>query len=361
MISWLALNMVEGLKPIHRAALLKEYGTAERIFKQAELELAALPEIKAEMAYRIAHFNLKTAEEELQRAEQTGVGVLTLGDEEYPALLKLIPDPPVVLYYRGELLLDEPSVALVGSRKATPYGLNVTQYLARDLATAGITIVSGLARGIDARAHTAAVQAGGRTVAVLGSGINVIYPAEHKNLAEKVVESGTLISEFPLGTAPNRENFPIRNRIISGLSSAVVVVEASSKSGSLITARMAAEQGREVLAVPGSIFNESSQGCHSLIQDGVGLVQSWKDVIEALPASVSASITQRKEVSAPNQDLTTIEQDVIGLLSFDQPKQMDQLIEMVRIRSQELSNVLVTLEMKNYITQIPGKQFIRVR
>lgn len=360
MICWLALNMVEGLKPIHRAALLKEYGTADRIFKQEELELAAVPEIKPEMAYRIAHFNLKSAEEQLQRAEQEGFSIISFEDEKYPALLKLIPDPPAVLYFRGELMVEEPAVALVGSRKATPYGLNVTQYLARDLASAGVTIVSGLARGIDARAHTAAVQAGGRTLAVLGSGVDVIYPSEHKALADKVAENGAVISEFPLGTPPNRENFPVRNRIISGLSSAVVVIEASSKSGSLITARMAAEQGREVLAVPGSIFNESSQGCHSLIKDGAALVQSWTDVVAALPTAVSKSLTL-KETPAFDQDLTKVEKDVICLLSFDQPKHMDQLVQMGNIRSQDLSTVLVTLEMKNYITQIPGKQFIRVR
>lgn len=360
MICWLALNMVEGLKPIHRAALLKEYGTADRIFKQEEMELAAVPEIKPEMAYRIAHFNLKSAEEQLRRAEREGFSIISFEDEKYPALLKLIPDPPAVLYFRGELMVEEPAVALVGSRKATPYGLNVTQYLARDLASAGVTIVSGLARGIDARAHTAAVQAGGRTLAVLGSGVDVIYPSEHKALADKVAENGAVISEFPLGTPPNRENFPVRNRIISGLSSAVVVIEASSKSGSLITARMAAEQGREVLAVPASIFNESSHGCHSLIKDGAALVQSWTDVVAALPTAVSKSLTL-KEPPAFDQDLTKVEQDVICLLSFDQPKHMDQLVQMANIRSQDLSTVLVTLEMKNYITQIPGKQFIRVR
>jgi DNA processing protein len=236
----------------------------------------------------------------------------------------------------------------------------VTHSLARDLAAAGVTIVSGLARGVDARAHNATLEAGGKTIAVLGSGLDVIYPSEHKMLAEKICQSGALISEFPLGTPPNRDNFPVRNRIISGMSHVVVVVEASDKSGSLITARMAAEQGREVMAVPGSIFNEQSRGCHALIKDGAALVRSWEDVVAELPRSISNRITTPTDESR-GEHLTESEKNIIALLSFEQPSHVDQIAERSGIRSQDLLGTLVNLELKNYITQVPGKNFLRIK
>ena len=250
----------------------------------------------------------------------------------------------------------------MGTRKATPYGLNVTQFLSRDLAAAGISIVSGLARGIDAAAHNAALQAGGRTIAVLGSGVDVIYPSEHRMLADRIAAHGAVVSEYPMGTPPNRENFPVRNRIISGLSAAVIVVEASVKSGSLITARMAMEQGREVLAVPGSIFNESSQGCHALIRDGATLAQSWKDVVGVLPEEISQKISLVAETPEKEEaDLTDREKSIIALLSFEQPRHVDQLAGLAGMQTQDVLGALVGLELKNYIGQMPGKQFIRLK
>jgi DNA processing protein len=362
MISWIALNMVEGLKPIHKASLLKEFGSAEKVLRAGELELTSVPEIKAEIAYRIAHFDLKTAEKECREATKLGFEVISLDEARYPVLLKNIPDPPLVLYVKGSILPDEPAVALVGSRKATPYGLNVTQFLARDLAAAGVTVVSGLARGIDARAHNACLQAGARTIAVLGSGVNVIYPSEHKSLAENISQQGAVLSEFPLGTPPNRENFPIRNRIISGLSHAVVIVEASRKSGSLITARMAAEQGREVLAVPGSIFNESSQGSNLLIKDGAALVQSWRDVVENLPEEFSRHIYSRvQNEGSGDPELTDLEKAVVTSLSFEEPRHVDQIAVMAGLAARELLGALVSLELKNYVSQMHGKQYIRMK
>jgi len=356
------LNLVEGLKPVHRAALLKEFGTADSIFQRSEMDLSSVPEIKPEFAYRIAHFDMHRAEAEVRRAVDLGFRIRSLHDPQYPALLKSIPDPPPVLYISGSLETEEPGVALVGSRKATAYGLNVTQFLAKDLSAAGITIVSGLARGIDARAHQAAIQTKGRTLAVLGSGLDVIYPAEHKVLARKIADHGAVISEFPLGTPPNRENFPIRNRIISGLSYAVVVVEASSKSGSLITARMASEQGRDVMAVPGSILSELSQGCNALIKDGAVIVRDWKDIILQLPEEISSRLLINKKVAdVPEQDLTELEKSIIRLLTFDQPKHVDELAGEMETRAQDLLGALVSLELKNYITQMPGKHFIRVK
>ncbi|MCI0411189.1 DNA-processing protein DprA [bacterium] len=314
------------------------------------------------MAHRILHFDMREAEKELKMAQHAGITILWQGCDAFPTLLKAIPDPPVVLYVRGELRADEVCVALVGSRKATTYGLNATQALTRDLSKAGVTVISGLARGVDARAHSVVIQEEGRTIAVLGSGIDVIYPSEHRSLADRIARSGAVISEFPMGTPPNRENFPVRNRIISGLSLAVVVVEASRKSGSLITARMANEQGREVLAVPGNVFNESSQGCHALIKDGAALVESWKDVIAALPDEVAKKlILPAESEQASSEDLTEMEKSIIALLSFEQPKHIDQLAGIVGIRPQDLLGALVSLELKNFISQIPGKHFVRLK
>jgi DNA processing protein len=360
MISWVALNMVGGLKSIHRASLIRTFGTAENIFRQTEMDLLTVPEIKTEFAQRILHFDFRNAEMEIASAKRSGIELISFVDDHYPEMLRTIPDPPLVLYVRGELLSDSVPVALVGSRKATPYGLNVTHSLARDLAAAGVTIVSGLARGVDARAHNATLEAGGKTIAVLGSGLDVIYPSEHKMLAEKICQSGALISEFPLGTPPNRDNFPVRNRIISGMSYVVVVVEASDKSGSLITARMAAEQGREVMAIPGSIFNELSRGCHALIKDGAALVRSWEDVVAELPLSISTRITTPMDESR-GEHLTESEKNIIALLSFEQPSHVDQIAERSGIRSQDLLGTLVNLELKNYITQVPGKNFVRIK
>ena len=360
MISWVSLNLVEGLKSIHRAALIRTFGSAENVFRQTEMDLMAGSEIRQDQAQKIVRFDFRLAEREIANAERLGVKIVTFADGSYPELLKSIPDPPVVLYIRGERKDDEVPVALVGSRKATPYGLNVTQSLARDLGKIGITIVSGLARGVDASAHHAALDSGGRTLAVLGSGVDVIYPSEHKMLAEKICHSGALISEFPLGSPPNRDNFPVRNRIISGLSYLVVVIEASDKSGSLITARMAAEQGREVLAVPGSVFNEQSRGCHSLIKDGASLVRNWQDVIAELPQKLSNAFANQKQEKETDH-LTEDEKSIIALLSFERPSHVDQIAEKAGIRAQEILGTLVNLELKNYITQIPGKNFLRIK
>jgi DNA processing protein len=360
MLAWIALNMVEGLKSIHRAALARTFDTADAIFRQSEMELVAAAEMRPEIAHRIVHFDFRVAEKEVANARRAGIQIVTLADDHYPALLKTIPDPPVVLYVRGTLTNNEVPIALVGSRKATPYGLNVTHSLSRDLAKLGITIVSGLARGVDARAHHGALESGGRTIAVLGSGVDVIYPSEHKMLAQKIADAAALVSEFPLGTAPNRDHFPVRNRIISGLSHVVVVIEASDKSGSLITARMAAEQGREVLAVPGSIFNEQSRGCHALIKDGAALVRNWQDVIAELPQNLSNAFLEKQQKTEADH-LTEDEKSIIALLSFEQPSHVDQLAERAGIKPQVLFGLLVNLELKNYITQIPGKNFLRIK
>lgn len=358
MIYWVALNLIDGMKPTHRAALLRVFETPDQIFQMSEMDLVATGEIRAELAYRIAHFDMASAKQEIDAAQKAGMRIITLEDAEYPSLLKNIPDPPVVLYVAGSLVRDEPCVAMVGSRKPTAYGLNVAQSLSRNLASAGWTLVSGLARGVDAAAHSAALQTGGRTIAVLGSGLNVIYPSEHKNLSRKIMDQGAVITEFPLGTSPNRENFPIRNRIISGLSSGIVVVEASDRSGSLITARMAAEQGREIFAVPGSIFSESSKGCNSLLKDGAILVRDWEDVVAELPVRVAGA---KVEDHAEETALSEMEQDIVNTLSFDEPKHVDHIAGRIGLSSQKILGALVNLELRSYITQMPGKHFLRLK
>src|ERR687894_465140 len=292
---WIALNMTPGVGPRAAAKLLERFGSAEGVFGalRAELERLRLrPETVESIALRDRH---EEAARELGRVREIpGADVLILDDGTYPSLLREIADPPVTLYVRGAWAecLEAPCVAVVGSRRASTYGQNVALMLARDLASRGVTVVSGLARGIDAAAHRGALEAGGRTVAVLGTGIDGVYPRDHRKLADEILASGgALVSPFPLETPPVSENFPYRNRIISGLSLGVVVVEAAENSGSLITARLAMEQNREVYAVPGNITSRNSFGTNYLIKGaGAKLVQQWQDVVAEFPAEIAARI-----------------------------------------------------------------------
>ncbi len=305
---------------------------------------------------------------------ELGADVLVLDDGTYPALLREIADPPITLYVKGEwaACFDAPCVALVGSRRCSTYGLNTAGLLARELATRGVTIVSGLARGIDAAAHRGALEAGGRTVAVLGTGVDEVYPREHKKLAAEIVEQGgALVSQFPLGTPPIPENFPYRNRVISGLSLGVVLVEAAENSGSLITARLALEQGREVFAVPGNITSRNSFGTNYLIKAaGAKLVQTWQDVATELPAEIAARLlppeSKRKqhdessaiEAVAP-ANLSEQERAVFKLLSADEPAHIDALATQSELTLPELTGALLSLEMRELVRQLPGKCFVK--
>src|SRR6476620_2267737 len=294
MREWIALNMTPGIGPRAAAKLLERFGSAEAVFRahRAELEkLRLLPEAEDSI---VAHDLHEKAEVELLNVRKLGGDIVVLGDGVYPSLLRESYDPPIALYVKGawSQCLDEPCSAIVGSRKCSTYGQNAALMLARDLAQRGVTVVSGFARGIDAAAHRGALEANGRTVAVLGTGIDEVYPREHKKLAAEILDrGGALVSQFPLGTPPVSENFPYRNRIISGLSLGVVVVEAAEHSGSLITARLAIEQNREVLAVPGNITSRNSFGTNYLIKGaGAKLVQQWQDVAAELPPQISARL-----------------------------------------------------------------------
>jgi DNA processing protein len=375
MKDWIALNMTPGVGPRAAARLLERFGSAEAVFAALRSELERLrlrPEALESIVLRDRHAE---AERELERVRALGADVLILDDGIYPALLREIADPPVTLYVRGEweACLDAPCVAIVGSRRCSTYGQNVALMLARDLAARGVTIVSGLARGIDAAAHRGALEAGGRTVGVLGTGVDEVYPRDHKKLAEEILaRGGALVSQFPLGTPPIPENFPYRNRIISGLSLGVALVEAAENSGSLITARLALEQSREVFAVPGNITSRNSFGTNYLIKGaGAKLVQQWQDVAAELPPEIAARLLppelSKKRGGAAGAgrqaalpaDFSDGERVVFRLLSADEPVHIDALVGASKLAVSELTGVLLGLEMRDLIRQLPGKCFVR--
>ncbi|MDQ3651316.1 MAG: DNA-processing protein DprA [Acidobacteriota bacterium] len=375
MKDWIALNMTPGVGPRVAAKLLERFGSAGAVFKALRGELERLrlrPETIESMMLRNCD---EAAANELEAVRaMPDADVLVLDDGTYPAMLREIPDPPITLYVRGQwaACLDAPCVAIVGSRGCSVYGRNVALALARELAGRGVTIVSGLARGIDAAAHRGALEAKGRTVAVLGTGIDEVYPRDHRKLAEEILEGGgALVSQFPLGTPPVPENFPYRNRIISGLSLGVVLVEAAENSGSLITARLAMEQNREVFAVPGNITSRNSFGTNYLIKGaGAKLVQQWQDVAAELPSEIAAKLlppepkkkgrggARALDVIEP-VDLSLEERTVFRLLSADEPVHIDELATVSRIGVGELSVTLFGLEMRELIRQLPGKCFVR--
>ena len=375
MRDWVALNMTPGIGPRAAARLLERFGSAEAVYRatRAELEkVRLLPEAVDSIIARDLH---DRAEAEIQRVRQLGCDILVLDDGVYPSLLREIYDPPITLYVKGAWAecLELPCVAIVGSRRCSTYGQNAATMLARDLAQRGVTVVSGFARGIDAAAHRGAIEAGGRTIAVIGTGIDEVYPRDHRKLADEVLASGgAIVSQFPLNTPPVSENFPYRNRIISGLSLGVIVVEAAENSGSLITARLAIEQNREVFAVPGNITSRNSFGTNYLIKGaGAKLVQQWQDVAAELPPQIAARLLppplteKKKEKSLADQlnlvpqGLTAFEHSVFKLLSADNPAHIDALVNRSRLRMPDLTAALLTLEMRDLVRALPGKCFVR--
>jgi DNA processing protein len=292
-----------------------------------------------------------------KRAERVGARLLLLGDPDYPPQLAAIPAPPPFLFVRGQLRAEDAlAVALVGAREATPYGLQVSEELAGALARRGVTVVSGFARGVDTAAHRGALAAGGRTMAVLGSGVDVIYPPENRALVARVVERGALISQLPMGAPPLAAHFPLRNRTIAGLALGTVVVEAAPRSGALITAGHAGELGREVFAVPGHITSEKSRGSHALIQDGAKLVQGWEDIVAELPAR------WRQCLATPEPDLPLVaapEEARLLALIGERPVHVAELIEQSGIPSGRASALLVTLEVDGRVRQLPGRLYVR--
>ena len=366
--------MTPGVGPRVTARLLEHFGSAEAIFDAPRRDLALLrltPDAIESIATRELHTR---AEQEIDRVRKLGGDILVLDDGVYPLLLRETYDPPVVLYVKGAWseCLERPCVAIVGSRRCSTYGQNAALMLSRELAQRGVTIISGLARGIDAAAHRGALEAGGRTVGVMGTGLDQIYPRDHKKLADEILKhGGALVTQFPLGTPPVSENFPYRNRVISGLSLGVVVVEAAENSGSLITARLAMEQNREVFAVPGNITSRNSFGTNYLIKGaGAKLVQQWQDVASELPAEIAAQLLpppskKKKKGALVDQlqlapaDLNEHEHAVLKLLTTDTPLQIDTLAETTKLTITQLTTALLTLEMRELIRALPGKCFVR--
>ena len=349
----LALSLLPFLTP-NRTRLLREYfGRVELACNASSKLLAELLSLTPERAEQVK--NPLTPE---RRAVVDSVrdAAITLADDGYPPLLREIIDPPLALHVRGNAsLLSTLAVAIVGSRRATPYGINAAQHLSRQLAGAGLTIVSGLARGVDAAAHQAALDAGAPTVAVLGTGIDVVYPREHAKLYRRMIEGGAIVSEFPPCTPPSRENFPIRNRIISGLTRGTVIVEANTRSGSLITARMAAEQGREVFAVPGSIFSDRSEGTHRLIQYGAKLVHDGDDVLDEL-GEEGLKILRAKSEPPPGALA-----EVLAVLSREEGAHIDLVAARLERSAASVAESLLQLELDGWIRALPGARYVRVR
>jgi DNA processing protein len=372
---WVELNMTPGIGPRAAAKLLERFGSAEAVFSATRTELEQLrlaPEPVDTIISRKLRF---TAEAEIAAVRKLGGDVLLLDDGVYPSSLREIYDPPIVLYVKGAWseCLDQPCIGVVGSRRCSTYGQNSALMLARDLAQRGLTVVSGFARGIDAAAHRGALEAGGRTVAVLGTGIDELYPRDHKKLAEEILAAGgALVSQFPLGTPPVSENFPYRNRIISGLSLGVVVVEAAENSGSLITARLAMEQNREVFAVPGNITSRNSFGTNYLIKGaGAKLVQQWQDIAAEMPLQLAAKLLpppfseKRTQQSLADrlvlvpEGLSQTEASVFRLLNPDSPAHVDWLVDKSKLPISELTAALLALEMRELVRALPGRSFVR--
>ncbi len=371
MIDWIALNMTPGVGPRAATKLLERFGSAAAVFHARRHELESLrlkPETIESIIKREFH---ERAKGELDRVKALGADILILDDGSYPTLLREIDDPPPVLYVKGDwqACFEQPGVGVIGSRKCSTYGENASEMLSRDLASRGITVVSGLARGIDSAAHRGAIRGQGRTVAVMGTGIDNIYPRENNSLVREILESGgCLVTQFPLGTPPLKDNFPYRNRIISGLSLGVLIIEANERSGSLITARLAMEQNREVMAVPGNITSGNSFGTNYLIKTGAKLVQQWQDVVAELPSEISAAIlppklekaeTAKRQTELIPADMSENERKIWELLAADDATHIDILLESTGLSFGDLNNALVSLDIRDLIRVLPGKNYAR--
>ena len=357
---WLALSRVKGLGCVNFKRLANHLADPTEVFFASAAQLARIEGLDQGAIDGVLGFSQwKQVDEEIRRAERAGITILPFLDARYPVRLRTIVDPPPVLYMKGELREeDEKAVAVVGSRSASDYGRRVARDLSRGLAAWGFTVVSGMARGIDGTAHETALHAGGRTIAVLGSGADRPYPPEHETLYHRIAQNGAVISEFPLGTRPMAFNFPARNRLISGLSLGVVVVEATEKSGSLITASLALEQGREIFAIPGEVGASRSRGAHRLIRQGAKLVERVEDIVEEIAPQLLTRSGPRLKVTkrelGPN-----VHRDARKIFDLLQegPLQIDAVIEASGLAPARVSEVLLELELQGFVRQLPGKRY----
>ena len=353
---WIGFNLIKGIGAVRMQALIQHFGDLEVAWKAAPADLA-----EAGLGAKVIERVLQAREEVdlrklWEKIESQGIKILTWQDESYPGRLKEIDQPPPVLYIRGEYLPDDLfAVAIVGTRRVTAYGRQITEEISSFLAANGITVISGLARGVDAIAHQSTLKAGGRTIAVLGCGVDKIYPPEHRGLAEQMMERGAIISDYALGTPPDASNFPPRNRIISGLSLAVVVVEAGETSGALITAEFAAEQGREVFAVPGSILAPQSKGTNKLIQKGALPLLSMDDLMQALDLTrVGEQKAARKVIPADETEARLM--NVLG----SEPLHVDEIRNQAELPIEKVSATLALMELKGMVRQVGGMNYVAV-
>lgn len=376
-LHWLALRLVPGLGTLGARRLLDNLKTPMAIFRASVTELEGAGATPAAARNIASGCSFDEAVEQQQKLLSSGAELITLNDSRYPLRLRNIFDPPIALFVRGRIeLLSSDSIAVVGTRRPTPYGLAATERLSGDLAKAGLTIVSGMARGIDTAAHRAALSENGETVAVFGCGVDVVYPPENRRLYDQIVDRGLLVSEFPLSMPAYPQNFPIRNRIVSGLAVGVLIVEGAQHSGSAITARLAMEQGREVFAVPGNITSQMSWGPNLLIKQGAKLVQEWTDVTNELPNGIRQGLVDRAQqkilfeagetVPEPaepgvEEPLKALAKRVLRALQVDVPQQLESFVETLDgVSSSELIAALFDLEMSGLIRQLPGRTFVKV-
>ncbi len=363
LLDLLRLTLVPGVGPKTCRTLIEEFGSAGAVLDARESELREVAGVGGKLAEKISRARREVdAEAELELCRKQGVTVVSRSDKSYPPSLVEIPDPPSLLYVRGSIEpADQIAIALVGSRKCTSYGLRIAEKLATSLARVGVTVISGLARGIDAAAHRGAMNGGGRTLAVLANGLAEVYPPEHEDLAREVVASGALISESPMRQGPLAGLFPQRNRIISGLSLGVVVVEATPRSGSLSTAKHATDQNREVFAVPGPVDSLPSRGCHYLIRDGAKLVETVDDILEELGPLVREVKAKPEEpgIRHPAElSLSDQERMIVGRLDH-RPMSVDELIVGSGLTASQVMATLSVLEMRRLVKRLPGPRFVR--
>jgi DNA processing protein len=369
---WLALMLTPGLGAGKSCRLVEFFGDIQSLFQASltELEAAGLRAVSAQAI--ATGQSLALAQEELAKATAAGAQVVVMDNPAYPSQLKQIYDPPLALYVRGNVAaLTGPGIAMVGTRHPTPYGLGMAERLGCDLAARGLVIFSGLARGIDTAAHRGAIFAKGKTVAVLGTGVDVIYPKENSRLVDQIISmGGAIISEFPVSTFAAPQNFPIRNRIISGISIGVLVVEAAEYSGTRITSRCALEQNRDIFAVPGNVTNKNSWGPNTLIKQGAKLVATWEDVWEELPAAVRAALAPEPGNESPGAETASLfeeaelsphEKKIFALLKADESTHIDEIVERLEpgVSSSEIFAALFELELAGKVKQLPGKNFVK--
>ena len=366
----LLLTQIPGIGPNRLRVLVSRFGEPSNIFSAAAKELSQVEGFSKKLASEVTGF-LKSdklddakqfAERQLSKLNKAEGKIITFWDKQYPELLKRIDDPPVMLFMKGELdEMDSYSLAIVGTRMPSTYGTAMAEKFSEDLSRLGITIVSGLARGIDTTSHFAAIKSGGRTIAVIGSGIDVIYPPENKKLSEQLICQGALISEFPMGAKPDAVNFPRRNRIISGLSLGTIVIETDVDGGAMITAAMALNQNREVFAVPGNLDSKRSKGCNVLIKNGQAkLVESVEDILTELASKLRPILKKSDKIAPkPAVELTLFEQNIFNALS-EVPLHIDVITEKTALSTAEALVQLLNLEFKGLVKQLPGKMFIRI-